>query len=226
MDGIHDVGGAQGHGRVAANDSEPPFHEEWEARMCGIARAIARPRDWNIDKFRFTREQLQPVEYLTRPYFDQWYSCYAAMLLGSGLVTVEELAAGRSAQPPAASLEPMRAEDVPRARTQTARFDRPYAGQPRFAEGERVRAAAMGSPGHTRLPRYVRGRIGVVRRVHGAHIVPDENAEGRPLAVPLYTVAFVLAELFPERFGSGDKVNLDLWERYLERIEPAGPTDG
>jgi nitrile hydratase len=226
MDGIHDVGGAQGHGRVAANEAEPPFQEGWEARMCGIVRAIARPRDWNVDKFRFTREQLQPVEYLSRPYFDQWYSCYAAMLLGSGLVTVEELASGRSVRKPAASLQPMRADDVPRARAQTTRFDRPYAGQPRFAEGQHVRAAAMGSPGHTRLPRYVRGHIGVVRRVHPAHVVPDENAEGRPAAEPLYTVAFALAELFPERSGSGDKVNLDLWERYLERIEPAGPAAG
>jgi nitrile hydratase len=100
MDGIHDVGGEHRFGRVEPTAEEPPFKQEWEARLVGIIRAIARPREaeWNADKFRFTREQLPPVEYLTRPYFDQWYRTYAAMLLGSGLVTAEKLATGRSTQ--------------------------------------------------------------------------------------------------------------------------------
>jgi nitrile hydratase subunit beta len=87
MDGIHDVGGEQGFGRVEPTAEEPPFKQDWEARLVGIFRAITRPReaDWNAYKFRFTREQLPPIEYLTRPYFDQWYRTYAAMLLGSGL---------------------------------------------------------------------------------------------------------------------------------------------
>ena len=99
MDGIHDVGGEQGFGRVEPTAYDLPFEHDWEGRILGIVLAITRPRDWNVDKFRFTREQLPPVEYLTRPYFDQWYRCYAAMLLGSGLVTAEELATGRSTQP-------------------------------------------------------------------------------------------------------------------------------
>jgi nitrile hydratase subunit beta len=85
MDGIHDVGGEQGFGRVKPTADDLPFEHDWEGRILGIVLAITRPRDWNVDKFRFTREQLQPVEYLTRPYFDQWYRSYAAMLLGSGL---------------------------------------------------------------------------------------------------------------------------------------------
>jgi hypothetical protein len=68
--------------------------------------------DWNADKFRFTREQLPPVEYLTRPYFDHWYRTYAAMLLGSGLVTAEELATGRSTQSLPTFPKPMSAADV------------------------------------------------------------------------------------------------------------------
>jgi hypothetical protein len=47
-------------------------------------------------------------------------------------------------------------------------------------------------------------------------VVPDESAQGRLIAEPLYTVVFELAELFPEQTGSGDRVHLDLWERYLE----------
>jgi len=222
MDGIHDVGGEQGFGRVEPTGEEPPFEQDWEGRLVGIFRAIARPREaeWNADKFRFTREQLPPVEYLTRPYFDQWYRTYAAMLLGSGLVTAEELASGHSMQPLSPFQKPMSAADVTTARDVTERFDRHYAGEPRFAAGDRVRAVLRGQPGHTRLPRYVRGHVGVVVALHGAHVVPDENAQGRSIAEPLYTVAFALAELFLERADSADKVHLDLWERYLERIEP------
>ena len=165
-----------------------------------------------------------PEEYLTSPYFDQWYRTYAAMLLGSGLVTAEELATGRSTQSVSTFYKPMSAADVATASKATERFDRPYAGEPRFAVGDRVRAVLRGQPGHTRLPGYVRGHVGMVVAVHGAHVVPDENAQGRSIAEPLYTVDFALAELFSERAESADKVHLDLWERYLERIEPTGAT--
>ena len=219
MDGIHDVGSEHGFGRVEPTAEEPPFEQDWEGRLVGIFRAIARPReaDWNADKFRFTREQLPPVEYLTRPYFDQWY---AAMLLGSGLVTAKELATGRSTQSVPTFLKPMSAADVTTARNVTERFDRHYSGEPRFGAGDHIRAVLRGQPGHTRLPRYVRGHVGIVVAVHGAHVVPDESAQGRSIAEPLYTVAFALAELFSERADSADKVHLDLWERYLGGIEP------
>lgn len=221
MDGVHDLGGQQNHGRMAVREDSADFHHDWEVRMFGIVRALARPRDWNVDKFRFTRELLPPTEYLGRSYFDQWYASYAAMLLGSGLVTVEELATGHSARPAPASLKPMGRRDVERLRNVSVRFDRSYAGQHRFQSGMRVRAKLTGSPGHSRLPRYVRGHVGIVRSFNGAHVVPDENAKGHEVAEPLYTVAFALADLFPERSGSGDKVHLDLWERYLESVEPA-----
>src|SRR3974390_886313 len=157
MDGIHDVGGEQGFGRVEATVEEPPFEHDWEGHLVAIFRAIARSREaeWNADKFRFTREQLPPVEYLTRPYFDQWYRAHAAMLLGAGLVTAEELATGRSTQSVPTSHKPMSAAEVATASKATQRFDRPYAGEPRFVAGDRVRAVLRAQPGHTRLPRYV-----------------------------------------------------------------------
>ena len=223
MDGIHDVGGKQGFGRVKHTTDGLPFEYDWEARMFGIFLAVTRSSFWslvgNIDKFRFTREQLPPVEYLSRPYFDQWYRSLAAMFLGSGLVTANELATGRSAQTGPPLGKPMSAGDVAAARNKIARFDREYRDAPRFAVGDRARASLIGKPGHTRLPQYVRGHFGVVVQFHGAHVVPDENAQGRPVAEPLYTVAFELAELFTEQRGSRDTVHLDLWERYLEPIK-------
>lgn len=184
--------------------------------MFGIFRALTRLPHWNVDKFRFTREQLPPVEYLTRPYFDQWYRCFAAILFGSELVTIKELAIGHGT-PLSPLFEPMSADDVRIASKKSTRYDREYHGAPVFAVGDRVRACLNGQTGHTRLPQYVRGHFGVVVDFHGAHIVPDENARGRRVAEPLYTVAFELTGLFPEPVAVGDVVHLDLWERYLER---------
>jgi nitrile hydratase subunit beta len=218
MDGVHDLGGQQNHGAAAIRGDDEAMHHEWEWRMWAIVRSFARPSDWNTDKFRFTRELLPPAEYLERPYFDQWYRSYAAMFVGSGLVTAEELATGKSVSAAPASLKPMSAEDARRLRSVSAKFNRPYDGAARFAVGQRVRALLVGPAGHTRLPRYVRGHAGIVRTLNGAHVVPDESAEGREAAEPLYTVTFKLADLFPERPGSADRVSLDLWERYLEPV--------
>ncbi|MFD5792127.1 SH3-like domain-containing protein [Streptomyces diastatochromogenes] len=47
---------------------------------------------------------------------------------------------------------------------------------PAFAVGERVRAKDMSPSGHTRLPRYVRGHVGVVDIIQPAGVLPDTNA--------------------------------------------------
>ena len=216
MDGIHDMGGRHGYGPVKVTTAEPPFPEEWQGRMFGIVRAIKRPPSWNIDKFRYTREQIPPIEYLTRTYFDQWYMSYAAMLLGSGVVTLQELATGRSAAAGPDLGQPMTAPEVAKARTVAARFDRPYDRAPAFSVGARVRARADAPVTHTRLPGYARGRPGTVIAHHGAHVLPDASAIGPEVASPLYAVAFRIGDLFAEQKDSPDMVNLDLWEAHLE----------
>jgi len=72
-------------------------------------------------------------------------------------------------------------------------------------------------PHHTRLPRYVRGRRGVIERVHGAHVFADAHATGRGEQPHwLYTVAFDARELWPDA-SSGVRVSVDAWEPYMER---------
>ena len=217
MDGVHDLGGRQGFGPVAVDEREEPFHSDWEARMWGIARALRRPPGWTIDWWRHGRELIDPADYLTRPYYDQWMQTYAALLVDSGVATVAEIAAG-SAQAPVLDLgAPMAPEAVRAATAVVVRFDREIADAPAFAVGDRVRASAMGAEGHTRLPGYVRGRLGVVEAHRGAHLLPDAGARGEERAEPLYSVAFEAAVLWPEAGGRRDRVYLDLWESYLER---------
>ena len=75
----------------------------------------------------------------------------------------------------------------------------------------------MGATGHTRLPAYVRGRVGVIHAHHGAHVLPDASARGEERPEHLYSVAFSADALWPEASGRAEKVFLDLWESYLER---------
>src|SRR5262249_43228220 len=149
MDGIHDLGGRQGFGAIDVHETEVPFHEPWEARVFAMVRAMSRAADWSIDWFRHCRELIEPVDYLTRPYFDQWLQTYAAMLVNSELASVQELASGQAASRPPGLQLPMRAADVATAK----RVERNYIGEikepPAFAAGDWVLAKSHGVSGHT-----------------------------------------------------------------------------
>src|SRR5262249_58677558 len=55
----------------------------------------------------------------------------------------------------------------------------PPAGEPRFAVGDPVRVRDLHFAGHTRSPRYVRGRRGVVVRIEPTAPVPEVEAHRR-----------------------------------------------
>ncbi|MEX2650108.1 MAG: nitrile hydratase subunit beta [Alphaproteobacteria bacterium] len=217
MDGIHDLGGRQGFGLIDVDEPEQPFHHPWEARLLGLVRAMGRPGDWSIDWFRHCRELIDPVDYLTRPYYDQWLQTYAAMMVKSGVATVAEIAAGTGKPSAVPTSPPMKPADVDSAKRAVVRFDRDSRAAAAFKVGDAVRAKGHGASGHTRLPAYVRGRRGDIVAYHGAHVLPDANALGEATAEPLYTVAFAAAELWPEAAGRRDSVRLDLWQSYLDR---------
>ncbi|MDP7652271.1 MAG: nitrile hydratase subunit beta [Rhodospirillales bacterium] len=217
MDTIHDLGGRQGFGAIDVDEPEEAFHEPWEARMFGIRRAMSRPADWSLDWFRHCRELIEPTDYLSRPYFDQWLQAYAAMIANSGVATIEELASGKAKTPVSGLPPPMTAADVGGARRGNPSFAREIDEAPVFNVGDSVRVKIHGAPGHTRLPAYARGRRGIVEAHHGAHVFPDANAHGEERAAPLYTVGFDMAELWPEAQGRRERVFLNMWESYLER---------
>ena len=87
----------------------------------------------------------------------------------------------------------------------------------RFEPGDVVRAKNINPRGHTRLPRYARGRIGVVARDHGVFVFPDSSAAGQgEQPQHLYSVRFAARELWGEDARSGESVLIDLFEDYLE----------
>jgi nitrile hydratase len=73
-------------------------------------------------------------------------------------------------------------------------------------------------PHHTRLPGYARGKVGMIEKIHGAHVFPDSNARGMGEAPQwLYTVAFDEKELWGETAPlQRSIVSVDAFEPYLE----------
>ena len=214
MDGVHDLGGRQGFGPVDRAHEDEPYHSEADARAYALSMSVRGESGYPIDWFRHVRETIDPVDYLTRPYFDQWLQTVVAMAVDAGDLSMEEVESGRAGEtrrPPA----PVSPADVRKVLTTPANFERDLAEPPAFAPGARVRTARHGHPGHTRLPAYARGAVGEVVAHRGAHLMPDDGARGIERPEHLYTVAFLSADLFPEAAGSPDRVHLDLWESYL-----------
>ncbi|WP_293678759.1 nitrile hydratase subunit beta [uncultured Phenylobacterium sp.] len=216
MNGVHDMGGMHGLGPVAPEPREPVFHEAWEGRV--HAMTIASPTRGNIDAGRHQRELIPGPDYLRWTYYEKWFASLSALLLTSGLVTAAEIAAGKAAPGSPKGTPRLVAADVTAAMTRPSSYVREVATAPAFAAGDRVRARQINPTGHTRLPRYARGHVGVVERRHGAHVLPDSNAHGLGEDPRhLYTVRFAARELWGPDASARDSVSLDLWEPYLER---------
>ncbi len=217
MNGIHDMGGLDGMDPVVREDKEPVFHKPWEGRVYGLRRSIGRwGRGRNWGSFRFALESLPPADYLRMSYYERWFTAHVNLLLSSGLVTEAELDSGY-ADPDAAAPELLPATQAETASLGSSLLDtKVNAG---FNVNDAVRGRNMHPRGHTRMPRYTRGRRGVVIRDNGVYALQDTDEQGQRLGnIPqhVYTVRFDARELWGERASTGDSVYVDMWEEYLE----------
>jgi nitrile hydratase beta subunit len=218
MDGAHDMGGMQGFGPVQPEIDEPIFHADWERRVLAMTLAMAKPGQWNIDMMRSARENRPPRDYLNRTYYEVWLGGLEHMIVQRGLVAPDELTTGAVTQPrkdvpvlKPDEVAPMLKRGGPSLRDTTA--------PARFAVGDRVRTKVMAPETHTRLPRYVRGRVGTIALLHGAHVFPDSNALGQGEAPQwLYTVDFDGRELWGDDGDPAVINSVDAWDSYLEPI--------
>jgi nitrile hydratase beta subunit len=217
VNGVHDMGGMHGMGPIAPEADEPVFHHDWEKRVHALV--IASPTRGNIDAGRHRRELIPGPEYLRMSYYEKWFAALTAMLMQGGAVTAGELTSG-AADPLAPKATPRLApEMVTPALSRSGSYLRETTSAPLFKAGDKVRARNISPTGHTRLPRYARGRQGVIERCHGAHVFPDSHAHGAGEDPrPLYTVRFTARELWGPDAAERDSVSLDLWEPHLERV--------
>ncbi len=217
MNGIHDMGGMQDMGPVEHEKNEPVFHHAWEGRVYAMTRALGAWGKWNIDVGRYGIEILSPVDYLRMSYYEKWLVRNVALLVERGLVTREEIETGKPAPGSHKATPPLTAAAVPGA-LDRGNFMRPEAkAEARFKVGQRVRARNMNPLGHTRLPRYARGKEGTIVRHRGVFVFPDTNAQFQgEHPQHLYSVRFAARELWGEDAAPRDSVSLDMWDSYLE----------
>jgi len=213
MNGVHDMGGMHGFGPIVREKDEPLFHAEWEARVRAIMNLSMVDGLFNLDAFRYGIEQMAPADYLRAPYYERWITSVTRNLIHNGYLTSDELSdyierlsgsapspadldAVEQWQPVAACIEPPRTQP--------------------FSIGDAVVARNAHPVGHTRLPRYARGKRGVIETLRGSHTLPDANALGiGECPERLYKVRFEGRELWGDSAESNSVVHLDLWESYL-----------
>lgn len=218
MDTVADMGGQQGFGHVQLDPpDDPPFHEEWERRAFAMALLSMRVSGTNLDSFRHALNRQHPIDYLAQGYYGRWLKGAENLLTDSAILAPGAVDArarklrGEDVEEPPAP-EPAKPDYTPTA----AGSLRPIEIPPRFAPGDRVRALDAHPPGHTRLPRYVRGRTGVVEQVRPAQVLPATNAHFQgenPQHV--YGVDFESTELWGDD-AEPFILHIDLYESYLE----------
>lgn len=217
MNGPQDLGGQMGFGAVAPERDEPIFHAEWEKRALGVTLATGAFGAWNIDESRHARESLHPADYYSSSYYEIWIKALEVLLKRHGFVSDADLAAGGAVDPAATPKRVLKAADVAAVLARGGPCDRPVAAPARFEIGQRVRTKNFHPVGHTRLPRYARGKEGVIDTVREGFVFPDTNAHGsgeNPQWV--YTVLFDGREIWGEGADPTLTVSIDAWESYLE----------
>jgi nitrile hydratase len=219
MNGVHDMGGQQGMGPVRYEKDEPVFHASWEGRIYALNRAMRAWRKWSLDTDRHALETMPPLDYLRMSYYERWVARLEAQLVSYGFATPEELKSGKPAP------GSVKATPVFTLATASRWLNRGIAPsqdptvRPLFKVGQRVRARNINPTGHTRLPRYARGKAGVIMRDHGVYVFPDTNAHFQgEKRQHVYSVRFTARELWGDRASQRDSVYLDMWDDYLERV--------
>jgi nitrile hydratase subunit beta len=217
MNGVHDMGGMHGMGPIEPEANEPVFHTNWEARAFALTLAMGAWRKWNIDASRHARELIPAAEYLRMSYYEKWIAGLIELSIQRGMVTREEIDSGAPAEGSPKAVPPLTADKVAKTLAKGGPANRDIAVAPRFQVGQRVRARNIHPAGHTRLPRYARGKLGAIDRDHGVHVFPDTNAHflgEKPQHV--YSVRFAARELWGKQAAPRDAVYIDLWDDHLD----------
>jgi nitrile hydratase len=217
MNGVHDMGGMHGLGAIPYEPNEPMFHAGWEARVLAVTRGLSAWRQWSLDEFRHKVEQIPGPDYLRMSYYEKWLTALTELSVKVGLISAAELESGRPEPGSPKQTPALTVEQAAGIFARNTSMLRPEPAPARYRPGDTVRARNINPTFHTRLPRYVRGKTGIIERGHGAHVFPDSNAQNLGEdAQHLYSVRFTARELWGEAASSRDVAYLDLWDGYLE----------
>lgn len=203
MDGVHDLGGKQGFGKVRWTHDATAFHAAWEVRANSLYVFAVRKGLFNIDEYRHAIERMEPRHYLTASYYERSLTAMLTLCVEKGVVTAAELERRAGGAVPLAMQSAPGRENAP--------------DRERFKPGDRVRVRLDSVPGHMRMPGYIRGKEGVVVGESPAYPFPDAHAHGvRSEDEPTYDVRFRAEDLWP---GSAEPalVHVGVFQSYLRR---------
>ena len=224
MNGVHDMGGMHGFGPIEIERDEPVFHDEWEGRVYGMVTGIREEHDvYGPYGSRHYIENIPPARYLASSYYEKWMLALEAALVSKGLLTAEELDDRTRQFSDDAEAEVQRRDDPALAERVRQRIYAPQpleqqaAEAPRFAVGDTVVVRNIHPVGHTRLPRYVRGKSGVIARIYGAQGFQDEPTIADNSPQHVYSVMFEASELWGGHAEPNQRLYIDMWERWMER---------
>lgn len=222
MNGVHDMAGVHGFGPVPVEEGET-FHEAWEKRLFGL-RAVMNFRrvPGSLDEHRYAIELLPPEVYVAAQPFERWLLGGENVYVEHGVLTRDEIERRRAelASAPETALpsnhDPAFLEQV-LAGMRFRRRPRPELDvEPRFAVGDVVVTRTVHPVEHTRLPRYLRGKRGVVDRLYGGFDLPELAARGEHRPEHLYEVRFEGRDVWGEASEPNTCHYAQLWESYLE----------
>jgi nitrile hydratase len=203
MDGIHDLGGRQGFGKVRFAPNAKAFHEPWEVRANALYGFAVRLGIINMDEYRHAIERMDPRHYLTASYYERSLTGLATLCVEKGVVTREELERRARGAFPLSAPSAHGRGNVPT--------------RERFKPGDRVRVRSDYVPGHVRMPAYIRGKTGVIVSESPVYPFPDAHAHGIDAQdEPTYDVRFSSDELWPNS-AEPALVHVGVFQSYLER---------
>jgi nitrile hydratase subunit beta len=222
------------------------FVEDWEKRIFGIHVAMmglsnhlgaALPKYpiqdvpttfneyWTWADLRSGAEAMDPFDYFKFRYYERWLAGIAAFFIEKGYLSEEELASRTKEL--TADQAPPSVDPLPAIDEQIGNYlrhgDSPRrdVAHPKFAVGDTVRITKVPAGAHTRLPGFLRGRIGTVERVfEGDYAYFWDTGDGIGDPMPVYIVEFLPQELWGTRAEPGpETMYAELFEAYLEGTE-------
>lgn len=211
MNGVHDLGGMQDMGSIRPEHNEPVFHTEWERQIFALFNAV--DAEWPYRRTQI--ELIPPADYLRMSYYERWLAALPQILINTGMATPAEIESGQAVGGPATGHHVLTVAEV--ASWNVPDTSPKLIATAHFHAGQRVRAKNLNPVGHTRLPRYVRGKTGTIERDGDVEALQDGDIHGLgPKQQHVYIVRFAARELWGDQADPHDYVYAALWEGYLE----------
>ena len=189
MNGVHDMGGSHGHGRVVVERDEPVYHQAWEGHVYAMMRGLLRQGLFNLDEFRHAQERLPPDQYLRSSYYERWLAALELLVGEKGTEARQEMLPETRIEQRFSTGERVRTKNMhPPGHTRLPRYARDKQGVVESVHGPFL------------LP-----------DTNAHHLSCDWE--------PVYTVVFDSRQLWGEQAEEGLSVSIDLWQSYLENDE-------